>query len=228
MSQNAPLSPAPLIDPAAICARSGTPWLDTLVVSDVVQAERASPGSRGGFVLLEPDPPPPLLSAEVLAQAQRGAHAAVEVVPLGPVGFGLFARAPLQKGALVAEYTGTVVDLNAVEPTDEYIIEYPVAPRSVGWTLLIDAGPAGGYARYVNHSWTPNCHGVRADFGGLAHILFITLAPVAEGEQLTISYGEDWWQKRGLDPFDLPAHRRDVPAFLRRFTGGGASERGPV
>jgi hypothetical protein len=54
-----------------------------------------------------------------------------------------------------------------------------------------------GYGMLYNHSADPNADYVE---DGPDTIAFVTIRPVAAGEELTINYGEEWWDTRGLEP----------------------------
>ena len=54
-----------------------------------------------------------------------------------------------------------------------------------------------GFGMLYNHSADPNVHYVEGEGTSIA---FITLRPVAEGDELRIDYGAEWWETRGLTP----------------------------
>jgi hypothetical protein len=54
-----------------------------------------------------------------------------------------------------------------------------------------------GYGMLYNHSYKANLEYVQ---DGPRMITFLTVRPVAPGEELTIDYGEEWWSTRNLDP----------------------------
>ena len=54
-----------------------------------------------------------------------------------------------------------------------------------------------GHGMLYNHSRDPNVEYVQDD--GSA-IMFRTLRTVRPGEELTIDYGDEWWETRGLEP----------------------------
>jgi uncharacterized protein len=54
-----------------------------------------------------------------------------------------------------------------------------------------------GYGMLYNHAAHPNLEYVQYE---PRVISFVTTRPVAAGEELTIDYGAEWWQGRGLEP----------------------------
>jgi len=74
-------------------------------------------------------------------------------------GWGLFADHNFRKGEVVAEYIGeyvsdAVADLREKRYREQRIQDYQFR---VDGSLVIDATLCGGYARYINHSCSPNC-----------------------------------------------------------------------
>jgi SET domain-containing protein len=56
-----------------------------------------------------------------------------------------------------------------------------------------------GYGMLYNHSYEPNCEYIQE---APRVIKFVTLRPVEAGEELTIDYGEEWWETRNREPDD--------------------------
>jgi SET domain-containing protein len=56
-----------------------------------------------------------------------------------------------------------------------------------------------GYGMLYNHAADPNLEYEQDDAGV---VTFIAVRPIAPGEELTISYGDDWWTARGSEPVD--------------------------
>jgi uncharacterized protein len=54
-----------------------------------------------------------------------------------------------------------------------------------------------GYGMLYNHSENPNVEYVQDDPSTMR---FLALRTVRPGDELTIDYGEEWWETRGLKP----------------------------
>ena len=54
-----------------------------------------------------------------------------------------------------------------------------------------------GYGMLYNHSYEPNCEYIQE---APRVIKFVTLREVEAGEELTIDYGEEWWETRNREP----------------------------
>ena len=54
-----------------------------------------------------------------------------------------------------------------------------------------------GFGMLYNHSAEPNVEYVEA---GESAVAFVALRAIEPGEELTIDYGREWWETRGLEP----------------------------
>ncbi len=52
----------------------------------------------------------------------------------------------------------------------------------------VDAKNQGGLARYINHSWQPNCMVDRWKVLGITRLVLSAIREIAVGEELTIDY----------------------------------------
>lgn len=107
------------------------------------------------------------------------------------VGYGVFAKEDIKRGAFVGEYTGNVRRYGLWGLTCDYAIKYPSMPP-----FYIDATNAGNEARFINHSYEPNLIAVAADEKGLLHSVFMAKKDISKGQQLSWNYGEDFWLPR--------------------------------
>lgn len=105
------------------------------------------------------------------------------------VGYGLFARQELPKGALVGQYCGRVSH-QSENPTSQYHLNYPIK----GHSFVIDAAPCGGYLRFANHSDNPNMEPRLAIKNSIIHVLFFTKKRVDIDAQLLYDYGKGYWK----------------------------------
>jgi SET domain-containing protein len=101
------------------------------------------------------------------------------------MGFGLFARTPIDRGTFVVEYTGRKISTAYADtlPT-RYLFEI-----DKDWT--IDGSSRTNIARYINHSCEPNCEADIHD----DHILISALRDIDAGEELTLDYGKEYFDE---------------------------------
>jgi SET domain-containing protein len=100
-------------------------------------------------------------------------------------GFGLFATAPLKKGEFVLEYTGEKIPTRIADESDSrYLFEIDDE-----WT--IEGSSLSNTARYINHSCRPNVEAIIED----GHIMIYTTRAIKAGEELTIDYGEEYFDE---------------------------------
>jgi uncharacterized protein len=103
-------------------------------------------------------------------------------------GLGLFAAKPIAKKAYVATYRGKripTVEAHRREQrgTAKYMFEI-----NQRWT--IDGSSRRNLGRYVNHACDPNTEAVLR--GG--KIMFVALRAIAAGEEITLDYGEEYFE----------------------------------
>ncbi|GFN93149.1 histone-lysine N-methyltransferase [Plakobranchus ocellatus] len=109
-------------------------------------------------------------------------------------GLGLYAARDLEKHTMVIEYIG---DLIRNEVANRREKEYESQNRGVYMfridnDVVIDATMAGGPARYINHSCSPNCVAEVVDIEKESKIIIITSRKIAKGEELTYDYKFDF------------------------------------
>jgi hypothetical protein len=114
-------------------------------------------------------------------------------------GYGLFSLDKIKKGDFVGIYFGVVkpqrdeveIDENGIE-TDyswNYPDEYPNLPL-----LEVDAKPKGSEMRFANHSFKPNLDVEHVVIDNCWYIFFIANKNIGKNKELTISYGEEYWE----------------------------------
>ena len=112
------------------------------------------------------------------------------------VGYGVFARKPLEPETFIGEYTGTVRCIDKKAPDlNAYCARYPTKLFSKGY-FVIDASNIGNEMRFVNHNDTPNLSAVYICDRNVLHLSFVAKEVIYPGDELTIDYGKDFWRKR--------------------------------
>ncbi|MDP3965547.1 MAG: SET domain-containing protein [bacterium] len=112
------------------------------------------------------------------------------------LGHGLFAATALRKGDFILEYKGRRIPTPQADVSkSRYLFEIDKE-----WT--IDGSVRSNIARYINHSCRPNCEADLRDLPAprLArqagrHILIFAKRDIESGEELTIDYGEEYFDE---------------------------------
>lgn len=123
------------------------------------------------------------------------------------VGYGVFADQNFKKGDFVGEYTGVLRSVDSERDTaaSAYSWGYPVDPKFNGVAmqrgknqkLWLDAKYEGNEMRFVNHSDKPNTQVVYViDSQGILHICYVAIKTIAHNQQVTVSYGDNYWNVR--------------------------------
>lgn len=100
-------------------------------------------------------------------------------------GLGLFATADIPSGKLLIEYTGTRIPTREAREIDKRRANKYLFEIDNRWT--IDGSPRSNLARYVNHSCDPNTEAE----SNRGRMMFRTVRAIAEGEEITLDYGEE-------------------------------------
>jgi SET domain-containing protein len=104
-----------------------------------------------------------------------------------PTGLGLFAAAPIKRGALIAEYTGPRIPTREAHERERAGARYMFELNS-RWT--IDGSPRSNVARYVNHACKPNAEAIEER----GRIFMRARRRIAEGEEITYNYGRAYFE----------------------------------
>lgn len=103
----------------------------------------------------------------------------------GTSGKGLFATDAIPKGSCLIEYVGEKVTKEDQEK---------IRSKYLFWTSkdeMINGNVPYNMARYINHSCRPNCE---AD-GPKGRIFIIALRNIKAGEEITYSYGKEYFDE---------------------------------
>lgn len=123
----------------------------------------------------------------------------------------------LRAGTIVCEYAGFLSSFVPPFPASSYAVAYP-AVSAEGKAMTLDAAQLGNVGRLVNHSANPNCAFAIAWLTdnadgprpidvpddalrlGLPRVLVLATEDIAEGAQLLVDYGAEFWRARGRAP----------------------------
>jgi SET domain-containing protein len=110
-------------------------------------------------------------------------------------GLGLFAKRPIKKRTIFAEYKGPRLSSKEAEKMEgrgsRYL--YEINGR---WT--VDGSPRSNLARYANHACRPNSesdilYGKRAEGRKGGKIVLRSIRNIQPGDEITYDYGKDYW-----------------------------------
>ncbi|KAH8243185.1 hypothetical protein KR032_005238, partial [Drosophila birchii] len=115
----------------------------------------------------------------------------MEVVYMNERGFGLVCREPIAQGDFVIEYVGEVINhaefqqrmLQKQRDRDEnyYFL-------GVEKDFIIDAGPKGNLARFMNHSCEPNCETQKWTVNSIHRVGLFAIKDIPANTELTFNY----------------------------------------
>jgi uncharacterized protein len=115
-------------------------------------------------------------------------RAADEVYRVGrsPTGLGLFATAPIAKGALIVRYCGRRISHAEAKRREARGARY-MFELNARWTL--DGSSRRNIARYANHSCRPNAESdiVRGK------VILRAIKRIKPGEEITYDYGKEYF-----------------------------------
>ena len=102
-------------------------------------------------------------------------------------GLGLFAARPIAKRGYIVTYRGKRIPTAQAERRERRSGAKYMFEIDRRWT--IDGSSRRNLGRYLNHSCAPNAEAVlRA-----GRIVFVALRAIAPGEEITLDYGEDYF-----------------------------------
>eukprot|EP00559_Dactyliosolen_fragilissimus_P005889 CAMPEP_0184861972 /NCGR_PEP_ID=MMETSP0580-20130426/6530_1 /TAXON_ID=1118495 /ORGANISM="Dactyliosolen fragilissimus" /LENGTH=1262 /DNA_ID=CAMNT_0027359655 /DNA_START=318 /DNA_END=4106 /DNA_ORIENTATION=- len=111
-------------------------------------------------------------------------------------GWGLVCLNLVQKGGLVQEYVGEIIDeATKTSRLNLWAQDHPNDPNfyvmhlEPGW--FIDAREKGSLSRFINHSCDPNCKLVPTIIAGLSRVAIVALCDIQPGEFLNYDYQFD-------------------------------------
>lgn len=112
------------------------------------------------------------------------------------VGFGVFATANIKAGDLIQEYTGILREVQTDHDDLTYAWMYPIKSRE-NFELCVDGKHAGNEIRFINHSNHPNCMQMTIIGNDKKfHICYVAKFDIKSGEQILVSYGNNYWTSR--------------------------------
>lgn len=114
------------------------------------------------------------------------------------IGYGVFAENDIAKGDFIGEYSGVLREVKQAPDDLDYAWYYSLDGVD-GKKLVVDGKNYGNELRFINHANNPNT--VRIDVigkDGNFHVVYIASKNIKKDEQLTVSYGREYFTSRGM------------------------------
>ncbi|XP_054648589.1 histone-lysine N-methyltransferase, H3 lysine-36 specific isoform X2 [Dunckerocampus dactyliophorus] len=118
-------------------------------------------------------------------------YTTVEIFRTLSRGWGLRGVSNIKKGAFVSEYVGEVIDEEECRARIRHAQENDICNfymLTLDKDRIIDAGPKGNQARFMNHSCQPNCETQKWTVNGDTRVGLFALQDIPEGVELTFNY----------------------------------------
>ncbi|XP_056431004.1 histone-lysine N-methyltransferase, H3 lysine-36 specific [Hyla sarda] len=106
-------------------------------------------------------------------------------------GWGLRCKTDIKKGEFVNEYVGEMIDEEECHARIRYAQEHDISNfymLTLDKDRVIDAGPKGNFARFMNHCCQPNCETQKWTVNGDTRVGLFALCDVKAGTELTFNY----------------------------------------
>ncbi|XP_069388063.1 histone-lysine N-methyltransferase, H3 lysine-36 specific isoform X2 [Paralichthys olivaceus] len=118
-------------------------------------------------------------------------YTTVEIFRTLSRGWGLRGVSDIKKGAFVSEYVGEVIDEEECRARIRHAQENDICNfymLTLDKDRIIDAGPKGNQARFMNHSCQPNCETQKWTVNGDTRVGLFALQDIPQGVELTFNY----------------------------------------
>ncbi|XP_061660354.1 histone-lysine N-methyltransferase, H3 lysine-36 specific [Syngnathoides biaculeatus] len=121
----------------------------------------------------------------------RRQYSQVEIFRTLSRGWGLRCVHDIKKGQFVSEYVGEVIDEEECRTRIRHAQEHDICNfymLTLDKDRIIDAGPKGNEARFMNHCCQPNCETQKWTVSGDTRVGLFALVDIAAGTELTFNY----------------------------------------
>ncbi|XP_053188161.1 histone-lysine N-methyltransferase, H3 lysine-36 specific, partial [Scomber japonicus] len=118
-------------------------------------------------------------------------YSQVEIFRTLSRGWGLRCVHDIKKGQFVSEYVGEVIDEEECRSRIRHAQEHDICNfymLTLDKDRIIDAGPKGNEARFMNHCCQPNCETQKWTVSGDTRVGLFALVDVSAGTELTFNY----------------------------------------
>jgi histone-lysine N-methyltransferase NSD2 len=126
-------------------------------------------------------------------QFQKKLYPPMRVEHTKTKGWGLFVKTDIKKGDFIIEYVGELITNDEFKKRIGNMLNNKDADQNYYFMVIdnarvIDAGPKGNYARFINHSCDPNCETVKWTVNGDTRIGIFALEDIPANTELTFNY----------------------------------------
>ena len=108
------------------------------------------------------------------------------------LGWGLTLHEDVKKGTFIIEYVGELITMaefhSRIERSTLRNEEHNYYYMTMDGCRMIDAGPKGNIARFMNHSCDPNCETQKWTVNGDTKVGLFAVADIPAGTELTFNY----------------------------------------
>ncbi|XP_061608937.1 uncharacterized protein nsd1b isoform X2 [Phyllopteryx taeniolatus] len=121
----------------------------------------------------------------------RRQYSQVEIFRTLSRGWGLRCVHDIKKGQFVSEYVGEVIDEEECRTRIRHAQEHDICNfymLTLDKDRIIDAGPKGNEARFMNHCCQPNCETQKWTVSGDTRVGLFALLDIPAGTELTFNY----------------------------------------
>lgn len=122
------------------------------------------------------------------------------------VGYGIFATRAIQKDEFIGIYGGELRYVAWGKPNFKEDVDYAwyyTVDGASGKKMIVDAKYRGNELRFINHARHPNTKRIDVIVDGKFYVCYIATRYIPQDAQLTVSYGEGYWNTRNINPEDV-------------------------
>lgn len=153
----------------------------------------------------------------------------VELVQIPGKGIGVRALQPIKAGAVLQEYVGLLIPINAdlKDQDPVYGMAFNPTPEK-GYDMAIatiSSKRYGNWTRFINHSCAPNSYFHTMAIGRRMRVMVVASQDIRFGEELTIDYGDHYWTEDKLCRCGEPECKYGTREAIAQNTPGGRQRR---
>ncbi|SLM40479.1 SET domain [Lasallia pustulata] len=153
----------------------------------------------------------------------------VELIQIPGKGVGVRALQPIREGAILHEYVGVLIPINA-DPKDQDIVYgmafNPTPQRGFDKSIVsISSMRYGNWTRFINHSCASNALFRTLPIGRRMRVMVLARRDIRFGEELTIDYGNQYWTEDKLCKCGEPECKYGTRKAIAKNTPGGRRKR---